>query len=124
MYIPIPEGVQLPPNANIKPFKLDGIFIAIGNSLMPLQLGGKPVMLEKDAGEDPEHEAQEGPAYEASESEGHEGGEGECCSTCGGSGKMDGMEGMEDMGDMGDMGDSKHKGNSFVIAIERSMKRK
>jgi len=120
MYIPIPEGIQLPSDANVKPFKLEGTFISIGNSLLPLQLGGKPVMLEKDAGEDPEHEAQEGPAYEASESEGHEG-EGECCSACGGSGKMGGMEDMEDMGDMGD---SKHKGNSFVIAIERSMKRK
>jgi len=51
MYIPIPEGIQLPSDANVKPFKLEGTFISIGNSLLPLQLGGKPVMLEKDAGE-------------------------------------------------------------------------
>jgi hypothetical protein len=114
MYIPIPEGLQIPQDGNTKPFKLSGMFIAMGNSLMPLQLEGKPVMMAKDEGEDSQHEAEEGPEYEASESEG----EGECCSECGGSGVAKGM------GKMGEMGSDKNKGNSFVIAIERSMKGK
>jgi hypothetical protein len=90
MHIPIPEGLQLPPDANAKPFKLNGLFLAVGDKLMPLELDGKPVAM-------PEHEEEEGGEY------------GGGCEKCGGKGEMHGQEGS--------------KGNSFVVAIERSMKR-
>ena len=112
----MPEGLSLPQDANTKPFKLDGLFIAVGNSLMPLQLGGMDV-------------PQGGEHDEEGESEGEESEEGgECCPECGGSGKMGGMGGMDsgmggDKG-MSHMGGIEPKGNSFMIAIERSMKKK
>jgi hypothetical protein len=102
MHIPIPEGLKLPQDASTKPFKLDGMFVVKGGGLMPLELGGQPLASsESENSEDYEEEYEE-------ESEGYEEG---CCDKCGGKGKMHGRE-----------GDSP-KGNSFVIAIERSMKR-
>ena len=114
MHIPIPEGLQVPQDGNVKPFKLTGMFIAMGDKLMPLQLDGLPVMMPKDEGEDIGHEMEEGPEHEASESEG-----GECCSECGGK-----MSGKEEMEGMRGVDEGQNKGNSFMIAIERSMKRK
>jgi len=111
--IPMPEGLSLPQDASTKPFKLDGLFIAVGNSLMPLQLGGMAI-------------PQGGGHDEEGEDSGEDGGEdGECCPECGGSGKMGGMD--SDMGGgkgMNHMGSVEPKGNSFMIAIERSMKKK
>ena len=118
MHIPIPEGLQIPQDGNTKPFKLSGMFIAMGDHLMPLQLEGKPVMMPEDEGEESQHEAEEGPEYEASESEG------ECCGECGGSGMAKGTGGMGKMDGMHDMEGGNPKGNSFVIAIERSLKKK
>jgi hypothetical protein len=113
MHIPIPEGLQIPADGNVKPFKLTGTFVAMGDHLMPLQLDGLPVLMPKDQGEDSMHEAQEGPEYEAGE--GMEEEEGACCQECGGSGKMYGSP---------DISQKPNSGNSFMVAIERSMKRK
>jgi len=110
MQIPIPEGLQIPQDGNTKPFKLSGMFIAMGDHLMPLQLEGKPVIMPEDEGEESQHEASESEG----ESEGEYGGSGMAKGT-GGMGKMDGMHDMEG---------GNPKGNSFVIAIERSLKKK
>jgi len=104
MHIPIPEGLKLPQDAQTKPFKLDGMFVVMGGKLMPLELGGQPVTA-------PENESENSEEYEEESGEGSEGYEEEgCCDKCGGKGKMYGQE-------------KEPKGNSFVIAIERSMKR-
>lgn len=99
MHIPIPEGLKLPQDADTKPFKLDGMFVVKNGGLMPLELNGKPVTAS-------ENETENSEEYEE-ESEGLEEG---CCDKCGGKGKMHGRE------------EDSPKGNSFVIAIERSMK--
>jgi hypothetical protein len=114
MHIPIPNGLQIPADGDVKPFKLTGTFVAMGDHLMPLQLNGLPVIMPKDQGEDSMHEAQEGPQHEAGEGM-ESGGEGQCCPECGGSGKMEGSP---------DISQNPHSGNSFVVAIERGMKRK
>lgn len=110
MHIPIPEGLQVPADGNVKPFKLTGMFVAMGDHLMPLQLDGLPVLMPEDEGKDSMHEMEEGPQYEAGE-----GMEGQCCQECGGTGKMEGSP---------DLSQNPHSGNSFVVAIERGMKRK
>ena len=100
MHIPIPEGLKLPQDAQTKPFKLDGMFVVMDGKLMPLELGGQPIAAPKNESENSEEYEEESEGYE------EEG----CCDKCGGKGKMHGQEGEP-------------KGNSFVIAIERSMKR-
>jgi hypothetical protein len=101
MHIPIPEGLQVPQDGNTKPFKLSGMFIAMGDKLMPLQLDGLPVTMPKDEDEDMGREMEEGSEHEYEE-------EDSCCGECGN--KMGRRMGG--------------RGNSFMIAIERSMKRK
>jgi len=94
MHIPIPEGLQLPQDANTKPFKLDGMFVVVGGKLMPLELGGQPVSMpesEEDEGEDEEEGGEHGG-----------GGEGCGCKEC----------------------EQKKKGNGFMVAIETAMRPK
>ena len=116
--IPIPEGLQLPPDANVKPFKLSGMFIAIANALLPLQLEGIAVSQSSSEEESSDEEAQESPEYEAGEEACA------CCPECGGSGKAKGEGDMGGKHGMDDMEGRAPKGNSFMIAIERSMKKK
>ena len=108
MHIPIPEGLQLPSDASTKPFKLNGLFIAMGDKLMPLELDGNPIVM-------PEHESEEGEEDEGEEYGGC-GGDGEC-EKGGGKKRTGEMHGVDEMES------PKNKGNSFVVAIERSMKR-
>lgn len=103
MHIPIPEGLEVPQDGNTKPFKLSGMFVVMGGKLMPLELGGQPVAM-------PEHEGEE-----EGEDEEYEGGGGKC-DKCGSKGKCE-MHGQEEEEDT-------PKGNSFMVAIERSMKRR
>jgi hypothetical protein len=111
MHIPIPSGLQLPQDAAMKPFKLTGTFIMMHGKLMPLELGG--VALD-DTEEHDKHESAESSDYEEGEDSGEE--SEECCSECGG--KKKGTVGMSKMGGQDEAGKG---GNSFVVAIERSM---
>lgn len=101
--IPIPEGMQVPEDGYKKPFQLSGVFVVMGEYLVPLEIGGLPVPCGED--EDEEYEGEEG------EDEG--GGEkemGECCGAY--------KKGPEHM-----CPDCPKGGGGFLIAIERAMKR-
>jgi hypothetical protein len=91
--IPLPTGLALPNDAEIKPFSLTGMFILRGDKLMALELGGKTVPCD---GEEEYEEEEEG--------EKEEGG---CC-------------GAYKNGEMCE--DCPKQGGGFLVAIERAMK--
>jgi hypothetical protein len=94
--IPVPTGLSLPDDAEVKPFSLTGMFILRGDKLMALELDGKTV----PCGEEEEEDEDE---------EGEEGGEKEhgCC-------------GAYKHGEMCD--DCPKQEGGFLVAIERAMK--
>ena len=91
--IPVPTGLSLPDDAEVKPFSLTGMFILRGDKLMALELDGKTV----PCGEKEEEEGEE--------EEGEE--EGGCC-------------GAYKNGEMCE--DCPKQGGGFLVAIERAMK--
>ncbi len=90
--IPVPTGLSLPNDAEVKPFSLTGMFILRGDKLMALELGGKAV----PCGEEEEEEGEE--------KEGEEEG---CC-------------GAYKNGEMCE--NCPKQGGGFLVAIERAMK--
>jgi len=96
MKIPIPSGLELPPNAEQVPFELAGKFIVIAGELVPLSFNG--VSVNSPEGEE-EEEEEEG--YEDEEGHGKECG----CEGCKGEHK-------------------KNQGSSFMIAIETALSKK
>lgn len=54
--IPLPTGLSLPNDAEVKPFSLTGMFILRGDKLMALELGGKTVPCDGEEEEDEEEE--------------------------------------------------------------------
>lgn len=97
MLLPIPDGLQLPPDAATKPFSLSGKFLLMGGGLKPLELGG--VAVEQSCGHEEEDEEEE---YEKEED-----------GCCGGYKK-----GPEHM-----CPDCPKKGVGFIVAVERALKR-
>lgn len=91
--IPLPTGLSLPNDAEVKPFSLTGMFILRGDKLMALELGGKTVPCGEEEEEDGEEE--------------EENGEKGCC-------------GAYKEGKMCD--DCPKQAGGFLVAIERAMK--
>ena len=91
--IPLPTGLSLPNDAEVKPFNLTGMFILRGDKLMALELGGKTVPCDKEDEEEDEDEEEHG--------------EGKCC-------------GAYKHGEMCD--DCPKQTGGFLVAIERAMK--
>lgn len=98
MFIPIPEGLSLPADADTKPFDLSGKFILANGKLLPLMLGGSKVAMSEGESESED----EGPEQEAESEDGMEHGEDCNCPDCSG----------------------KKKGNGFMVAIETAMRPK
>lgn len=92
--IPLPTGLSLPNDAEVKPFSLTGMFILRGDKLMALELGGKTVPCGENEEEDDEEDDEEGEK------------EGGCC-------------GAYKNGEMCE--DCPNKGGGFLIAVERAM---
>ena len=91
IHIPIPEGLELPENAESEPFTAEVEFLAMDGMLMPVSVAGVPI-----ASEEPEME-EEG-EYEDE------------------SGEME-----EDSGEMEGGGGGGEDSGGFMVAIERAL---
>lgn len=89
--ISIPEGLQLPDEAETKPFELKGMFLKKGDELVAVDIGGYPIPSDEDGEEDEMEEETE----ESSD---------------------DG-----DKGDEKPEESTKDRADSFIIAIERAL---
>jgi len=114
MFIPIPSGLTLPEDSDVKPFDLSGKFIVANGKLVPLMIGGQKISM------DNEDDGEEGQAHEDAESPDFEAGEdSEESESGGGMGKMEHGEGCGCPECEG-----KKKGNGFMVAIETAMRPK
>ncbi len=95
--ITIPSGLQLPQDANVKPFSLSGKFLVMGGKLVPLELGGVAVSCES---EDEDYEEEE--EYEKEEDG--------CCGAY--------KKGPEHM-----CPECPKKQMGFIVAVEKALKR-
>ena len=107
MGIPIPLNLQLPQDAESKPFKLDGMFLVEDGKLIATEIGGKKVV----ADDSMQHEQAEYSDTETSEDSSE--GEGECGCDSMGNGESETCSecGKKKMGGA----------NTFVLAIERAL---
>jgi hypothetical protein len=102
MFIPIPSGLTLPEDSDVKPFDLSGKFIVANGKLVPLMIGGQKISMEEEESEDEEYESEEG-GEESEDGMGEmEHGGGCSCPDC----------------------EGKKKGNGFMVAIETAMRPK
>jgi len=107
-HIPIPEGLELPENAESEPFTAEVEFLAMDGMLMPVSVAGIPIAEEEPEMEEEEYEDESGEMEE-------EGGEmeGEMCEQCGGDKAKCGCGKMADRG--------APEGGGFMSAIERAL---
>jgi len=103
MGIPVPQNLQLPQDAESKPFKLTGMFLVKDGYLMPTEIGGQQIASEESS----ESESEEGYSEE---------GEEESCGC---------MNGESESESCPECGKKKMGGaNTFVLAIERALSKR
>ena len=67
--ISIPEGLQLPDEAETKPFELKGMFLKKGDELVAVDIGGYPIPSDEDGEEEETDESSDGGEMEDEKSE-------------------------------------------------------
>lgn len=110
LLIPVPTGLALPQDARLKPFALNGTFILVGDSLLPVSLGGLAVECKEEDDDEDEDEGECGSEEESS---------GCSCPNCDGSC----CGGGEQESESGDMQNGMAHGspNGFILAIEKAL---